>query len=141
VDARDVAAAMLSAADRAPQGSRYIVGGRFHGFAEILAVLEALTGRRGPRVRAPVWAMLAFAYVAELWARLRRRPALVTPAAIRLMNARLAVSSDKAVRELGARFRPLAVTVHDAIAWLAPGHALAPAAGLEVTTGNAGDRQ
>ena len=49
---------------------------------------------------------------------MRRRPALVTVEAMRLMNARLAVTSDKAVRELGATFRPLDSTVRDTVAWL-----------------------
>jgi hypothetical protein len=37
--------------------------------------------------------------------------------AIRLMNARLSVTSAKAEKELGVTFRPFAVTLADTVSW------------------------
>jgi dihydroflavonol-4-reductase len=45
------------------------------------------------------------------------RPALVTMAGIRTMHAKKAVDSTKAIRELGASFRPFEETVRDEVEW------------------------
>jgi dihydroflavonol-4-reductase len=126
VDARDVASAMIAAIERAPDRSRYLVAGEFHTLAEVLSALESATGRRGPRRRAPTWLALAFATVSELWARLRRRPALVTRQAVRLLAAGIAVSSERAARDLAVTFRPFDATIRDTVAYLVGGAASNP---------------
>jgi dihydroflavonol-4-reductase len=119
VDARDVAHAMVASIDRARHGDRFIVGGPYRDLAAILRDLEAVTGLRGPRLRVPFAFMLAFAFFQELAARLFGRKALVTREALRMMKARHAVSSARAERELGARFRPFEDTARDVLAWYA----------------------
>ncbi|MGH7163813.1 MAG: hypothetical protein ACREID_10050, partial [Planctomycetota bacterium] len=51
------------------------------------------------------------------WARVTGADARVSIAAVRMMNARLRVSSAKAERELGWRHRPLLQTLADEVAW------------------------
>lgn len=131
VDVRDVADAMIAAIDRAPDRSRYLVAGQYRTLAEVLATLERVTGRRAPRRRAPRWLALAYAVASETWARLRRRPALVSSQAVRLLAAGIAVSSARAARDLGARFRPFDVTVRDTVAYLT--RAAAPGQGSQLT--------
>jgi dihydroflavonol-4-reductase len=61
VDARDVAAAMLRIAEIGRSGERYIASGMFVQLHEIVTLLAALTGARGPKTRLPYSAALAMA--------------------------------------------------------------------------------
>jgi dihydroflavonol-4-reductase len=117
VDARDVAAAMVAAMDRASHGDRFIVGGQYRDLAAILLDLEAITGVRGPRLRVPYVLVLCFAFVLELVARMTGGKLLVSREAVRMMRARHVVSSARAERGLGVTFRPFAETARDVVAW------------------------
>jgi dihydroflavonol-4-reductase len=117
VDARDVAQAMISAAERGRDGEKYIVGGSFATMAEILAGLERASDVRGPRVHLPHGVAMAFAAVSEVIARLTGRPLLISREAVRTLHAKLRMTSAKAERELGAHFRPLDETLRDVVAW------------------------
>ena len=117
VDARDVAAGMIRAAQRATAGSTYILGGPFTTLTGVADALAQVTGLRAPRWRMPYPAAWAYAKLAEAWARVTRRETLVTVAAVRMMHAELRVSSNKALRELRWRYRPLTETLRDEVAW------------------------
>lgn len=129
VDARDVASAMIACIAQGRHGERYIVGGEMRTLAEDLLELEALTGVRGPRLRLPYALQMAFATFEELRARLTRGPLLVSRAGLAMMHSKHAVTSDKAVRELGVRFRPFKETVADTIDWYSA-HGFLPRAAL-----------
>ena len=126
VDARDVAAAMIAAAERGRPGEKYIVGGTYSTMAEVLAGLERVSGVRGPRLHLPHGLAMAFATVSEAVARLTGRPLLISREAVRTMHAKLRMTSAKAERELDARFRPLDDTLRDVVAWYR-GHPSLPA--------------
>jgi dihydroflavonol-4-reductase len=117
VDARDVADAVVAAADRGRAGERYIVAGLPATLAQIMETLEQISGVPAPRLRLPYPVMLGFAHVSKLVSRITGKPALVTPEAVKTLQEPYDVSSAKAVRELGAAFRPLAETLRDEIAW------------------------
>ncbi len=117
VDARDVAEAMIAAAERGRAGERYIVAGEYREVAEMLRGLEEQTGVAGPRLRLPYVLILGFAFCAETFGWLTGTDVLVTREAVRVLHERHRLSSAKAVRELGVSFRPLAETLHDAVAW------------------------
>jgi dihydroflavonol-4-reductase len=117
VDVRDVAQAAVRAAHLGKSGERYIVGGTYYEFAEVLATLQRVTGVPAPTRKIPYALSLAVGAGAETWARLTGGTALVTLAGVRTLHARGAVRSDKAVRELSATFRPFDETVRDEVAW------------------------
>jgi dihydroflavonol-4-reductase len=117
VDARDVAAAMLTATEKGRDREKYIVGGTFHTLEEILKGLEKVSGLPGPRMRLPHPVVMAYAWVSELVARLTGGPVLVSREGVRTMHAKMRHSSAKAERELGASFRPLEETLRDIVAW------------------------
>jgi dihydroflavonol-4-reductase len=117
VDARDVAHAVVQAADRGRPGERYIVAGRPATLREILETLERVSGVPKPRLRLPYLPMLAFAHASKFVGRVTGAPVLVTPEAIRTLQEDYDLSSDKAMRELGVTFRPLEDTFRDEIAW------------------------
>jgi nucleoside-diphosphate-sugar epimerase len=118
VDARDVAAGMLRIAEAGRSGERYILADGFADLSELLSNLSALTGNRPPKMRIPYAGALAIAAAAETWSRMTGKPSAISLAGIRLMNARLEVTSAKAQRELGVNFRPFAVTLADSVAWI-----------------------
>lgn len=117
VDARDVADGMIRAASHGRSGDRYILGGPFITLAGVAEALAQVTGLPAPRWRVPYRAAWAYAMLAETWARLTGGQTLVTVAAVRAMHARLRVSSNKALRELRWRYRPLTETLRDEVAW------------------------
>lgn len=117
VDARDVAQATVTAADRGKSGERYIVGGNYFDFVDIFAALERVTGVPAPTRKIPYALSLAVGAASQTWARLTGSQALVTVAGIRTMRGRNNVDSSKAIRELGATFRPFEETIRDELAW------------------------
>lgn len=118
VDVRDVAQAMINAVSRGVSGERYIVGGdTFVGFDELFALLEQASGVPRPRLRIPHALALGLAFVLEAASRFSGKPALITLNGLRAVQERRTTRSDKARRELGATFRPLADTLRDEVAW------------------------
>jgi dihydroflavonol-4-reductase len=117
VDARDVAEATINAVERGKSGERYIVAGRYFDFKGIFTMLERVTGVPAPTRNIPYALSLAVGFLSENWARLTGGSALVSVSAIRTMHAKNAVTSDKAIRELSASFRPFEDTVRDEVEW------------------------
>jgi dihydroflavonol-4-reductase len=117
VDARDVAAGMLRIAEIGRPGERYILSGDFGEVGDIIASLAKLTGAKPPRRHVPFAAAVALATAAEAWSRIRGTTSPMSVEAIRLMNARLSVTSAKAEEELGVTFRAFATTLADTVSW------------------------
>jgi nucleoside-diphosphate-sugar epimerase len=120
VDARDVALAMIAAAQRGRRGERYLVAGYSMTMPEIFAAYEHVTDIRPPRRRIPAPVLRIIALFSEFHARLTGRPVLLSLAGVRMMlreAGRRRFDSSKAARELGARFRPVETTLADEIAW------------------------
>jgi dihydroflavonol-4-reductase len=108
-DARDVAAAMIAAAERGGRGERYVVTGPLATIEDIARDLEEITGIKAPRLRMPAWLAVAGGGLTEAWAGLT--------GGIKTMSEKAVVSSAKAERVLGARFRPRRDTVNDTVQW------------------------
>jgi dihydroflavonol-4-reductase len=113
----DVAAGHLQAFDSGRIGERYILGGENMTLREILVEICRLAGRSAPRIRLPHAALLPVAYAAEALARLTGRGTRVTVEAVRLARKHMYFSSEKAVRELGYRWRPPVRAFEDALLW------------------------
>jgi dihydroflavonol-4-reductase len=135
-DARDVAAAMLTAAERGPAGAHYVVGGPFVTSAEIFAALERVSGVAAPRRRIPPRLLEAVAWIGEAIARLRRRPTGISLQGVRMLHMKMRVSSERAVRELGVTFRPLDETLRDTVRWFVA-QGIVPASAAGSATGGA----
>ncbi|ORT60043.1 NAD-dependent epimerase/dehydratase family protein [Streptomyces sp. CB03238] len=119
VDARDVAAACVSAAVRGAAGRRYIVGGRWYALHEICAAVVRATGTGAVPRRLPPRTAMTLASLLEWQARARGRQPVATRTGMRalLEGHHRRVSSARARRELGVAFRPLEQTVADQAAW------------------------
>lgn len=117
VDARDVATAMIRAAERGASGERFIVAGRSASLGEITGHLAALTGGSKPRLTLPYPLAWAFAAAVEAGAAVFGGEPLVTRMALRTLNSGHHLSSARAEQKLGASFRPLQETLGDTVAW------------------------
>jgi dihydroflavonol-4-reductase len=113
----DVAAGHLLAFERGHTGERYILGGEDMSLRTILAEIARLTGRKPPRIRLPYGAVLPMAYLAEGFAKLSGRSGRLTLEGVRMSRKRMFFSSDKAVRDLGYRWRPPQEAFADALRW------------------------
>lgn len=116
-DVRDVAAAMITAAERGRRGERYIVAGPLTTMKEIALGLETIGVARAPRLQIPNWLALTMAWVLETiagWTGMKNPMPL---AGVQTLLEKASLNSAKAQRELGVRFRPLKDTLKDTVAW------------------------
>ncbi|TLZ28313.1 MAG: NAD-dependent epimerase/dehydratase family protein [Gammaproteobacteria bacterium] len=113
----DVAAGHLLALERGRFGERYILGGENLTLREILVRIARLAGSSPPRIRLPHWGVLPLAYLSEGLSRLTHRGTRLTVESVRMARHRMYFSSDKAVRELGYRWRSPQVAFEDAVRW------------------------
>jgi dihydroflavonol-4-reductase len=113
----DVAAGHLQALDRGRVGERYILGGDDMTLRQILVHISRLAGRKPPHIRLPHTALLPLALASETIARITGGSARVTLEGVRMARKHMYFSSEKAVRELGYRWRPPAAAFQDAVAW------------------------
>lgn len=116
-DARDVAAAMVVAAERGKRGERYIVAGPLKTMKDIALKLEAISGVKAPRLTIPDWVALAIAWLLETWAGLTGGVNPMPLMGVQTLLEKSNLSSAKAEKELGATFRPFEVTIKDTVLW------------------------
>ena len=120
VDARDVAEALIAAHLRGRRGERYLAAGRHITLKELLAIYQEVTGIPAPSRAVPPWLLWSIALASEAFARLTRRPVLLSLATVRLMRreaGRTRFDPAKSERELGLRWRALSQTLADEVAW------------------------
>jgi dihydroflavonol-4-reductase len=116
-DPRDVAAAMIVAAERGRSGESYAVAGRYASVEEIMLTLERVSGIPSPKAKLPQWLLETLSRGDELRARLTNTPVRLPLVGIQTLHLKRGVDSSKAERELGASFRPLEDTLRDTVAW------------------------
>jgi dihydroflavonol-4-reductase len=120
VDARDVAEVMIAAEARGECGESYVAAGRHMTLAEVIGRLAHLSGVPAPKRVIPLGLLFVLASTQELYARVTRRPALLSLAAVRLMareREHTRFNSAKVEEKLGIHFRPIDETLADEIAY------------------------
>jgi dihydroflavonol-4-reductase len=116
VDARDVTAAMLTAAESGQTGERYVVAGPYVALSELAATVAAIRGVTPPR-RLPYPLVAVAARLADTYGRVTGRPVPLTTAAVRTLRTTRRLDAGKATRELGATYRPFEETLRDELDW------------------------
>jgi dihydroflavonol-4-reductase len=117
VDARDVAAGILSAIDRGRTGRRYILGGHRRTYLEAWQLFARVTAARIPRRNVPPMLARCVGRCGDLWGRITGREPDVNSAAVEMSLLDHVSSCRRAEGELGYRYRPLEETVRDAWDW------------------------
>ncbi|HET7011722.1 MAG TPA: NAD-dependent epimerase/dehydratase family protein [Anaerolineales bacterium] len=114
VDVRDVAQAHVEALTRGEPGQRHILGGRNLTVREALTLIARLAGVRPPRVRLPLSALDAAAWLSD------RLPGLsLLGNHLRAVRHWQGYDCSRAQRVLRFRPRPLEATLEDALQWYA----------------------
>jgi dihydroflavonol-4-reductase len=113
----DIADGHIAALEKGVIGERYILGGTNVLFADMLADIAELVGRKPPTVRIPHGVAMPVAYAAEAMAWVTGREPFATVDGIRMAKYRMFFTAAKAERELGFRPRPYLQGLEDAISW------------------------
>ncbi len=129
VDARDVAAACVSALTRGRAGARYLLHSEYVTTPELGAWCAEATGVAAPRLVAPLWLASMTAPLAKAWAQATGRRPLYTPAALDILRHHQVIETTRARDELGFEPRPVRESVHDTVAWLRSDGRIPPAPG------------
>ena len=117
VDARDTAAAIVSALGKGNRGQRFVVGGRTHTMATIFSTLERASGVPAP-TRKPSPALLkSLARVMETMSGITGKPPVLRLEEIRWLKKMPTYNSSAAENLLGIDFRPLEETINDTVRW------------------------
>lgn len=117
VDARDVVAGAIAAAEQGRTGESYLLGGVWRPVAELARLVESACGSRAPRIVCPNWlARVGVPFVAA-WSRVSGAPPVYTSESLKALRHHRLISSAKAEQELGYTSRPLAETIADTCAW------------------------
>ena len=118
VDVRDICDAVINAINLEKSGERYLVSGGWKSLKELSQIMSDVTGRKTPRMLAPmVVAKMGLPFI-HAWAKIRHEHPLYTKDSLDvLMMSSKHVSHAKAERDLGFRSRPLEETIKDTIEW------------------------
>lgn len=118
VDARDVAAGAIAAAEKGRSGERYLLSGHWCRVRDLANLVCEAAGVRPPRFDVPVAVAMLGVPLAAVHARLTGARPMYTRAALEAVRHHRDVRHDKARHELGYEPRPLEDTVRDTCAWL-----------------------
>ncbi|MDE2365578.1 MAG: NAD-dependent epimerase/dehydratase family protein [Betaproteobacteria bacterium] len=115
--ADDIAHGHLLAYARGKPGERYILGGENMTLLQILQTIDRIRGKRTARLNLPVKLVLPAAWLMEKMAMVTNVEPRATVDSVRMAKKKMFYSSDKAMRELGYRYRPATEALQDAMTW------------------------
>ncbi len=115
--ADDIAHGHLLAYANGKPGERYILGGENMTLLQILQTIDEISGKRIKRFHLPVKLVLPAAWLMEKMAMVTNVEPRATVDSVRMAKKKMFYSCDKAVRELGYRYRPAVEALEDAMTW------------------------
>ncbi len=118
VDVRDVAAGILSAAERGRTGECYILSNRYVEIKELLDTVSEVRGTKKIKVVLPMWLAKVTAPLSEAYYALLKQPPLYTRYSLYTISTHVTFTHEKAAKELDFSPRPIRDTVSDTVAWL-----------------------
>jgi dihydroflavonol-4-reductase len=122
VDARDVSAGAIRAAETAASGSCYILSGHWlsiHDVAVQAAQISGTRAARAPRLVVPLWLARLGLPIMEKLATLRGSQPLYTSAMLSALRSNRLITHARASRELGYFPRPFIQPLTDTLQWFA----------------------
>ena len=117
--ATQVAKAHVAAVDKGRSGERYLLGGTWATYLEIVACIGQLTGKKVPAKAMPGWIIRVLGRVSQWGSYVTRRAPTVTPEiAAGTSRPPHLFKSDKAIRELGYEAVPIETMLRESYEWL-----------------------
>lgn len=114
----DVAEGHLLAFSNGKIGRRYILGGEDLHFREILRTVALYCNYKPPSIRLPRAVVYPIAWLSELMASLTNgAEPRATLDGLKMSRKKMFFSSQRAIDELGYRFRPAEQAIHEAVDW------------------------
>lgn len=117
-DVRDLAAGIISAADKGAKGSCYILGNDVVTFRDFSRLVSEESGCEKMKFFLPIWAANLMADIMEKKARKNGTKPMMTRFSVYNLARNNNFSSEKAKRELGYKTRSYRETISDEIKWL-----------------------
>lgn len=114
----DVAEAHVTALEPGKKGERYLLGGPNATLNEVFAIASKRVGRDLSPRRLPFGLARAIGRAMWMWADITGKMPDLTHEAVGIFEKNWAYRSDKAVRELGYRVRPLEEGIRATVDWL-----------------------
>jgi dihydroflavonol-4-reductase len=118
VDVRDLAEAVINAAEKGRKGECYILSNDMATCKEILDVIAGEMGVKNASTIAPAGAAKFAAFCAEMAGKITGKKPFFTRFSIYNLTRNNNFSSDKAKRELGFHTRPFAESIADCVRWM-----------------------
>ncbi|HET6881436.1 MAG TPA: NAD-dependent epimerase/dehydratase family protein [Pirellulales bacterium] len=116
-DVREVAAGILSAAERGVAGRRYILGGEPLSYYEAWSLFAEIAGRRKPLAIVPGRVVRSLGALGSLWGRMTGCEPDLNGASAAMSAQQHHFSAARAVRELGYQVRPIRGAAEAAWQW------------------------
>jgi len=117
-DVREVAKAHVKAWHQGRSGERYLLGGEFASYLQVVALAGEMLNARVPDKPLPAWIVKAVAGAKSLLSAVTKQEPDLTPEGAALIIHSIRCNSDKAQRELDYRAVPLRDMVMDTIDWM-----------------------
>ncbi len=118
VDVRDVASGTISSCRKGGRGECYILANRYISIKEFFRTFQNVTGKKLPRIMAPMWLAKAALPVCSLYYKIKKQLPLFSSYSLYTLATNSIFSSDKARLELGYATRPFKDTLADTVEWL-----------------------
>jgi dihydroflavonol-4-reductase len=117
VDARDVASGAITAAEKAPTGAAYLLGGQWLSLCDLAELIGELTGVSCTRFVCPLWLAQVGAVFFKGVSKINGKKPLYTHMSLKALQDNRNVCHDRAARELGYKPRPFRDTLEDTLRW------------------------
>jgi len=119
-DVRDIAMGHILAMEKGKAGRSYLLGNENVEFGRAVALGSKLTGIKKPVLwKIPHFVLTIASYIMLLGAKIFKKPPMLTPSALKMMDLGLRADCSRAINELGLPTRPIEESLRDALIWFA----------------------
>lgn len=115
---REVVAAHVAAADKAENGSQYLLGGENRSMLELVQLIEKLLGKPAKAKTVPTPVIKVVAAVSDFISNFTNKEPALTPEMAKGFGGGVTVTAEKARRELGFKIVTLEEMVKDCFDWM-----------------------
>ena len=117
-DVREIAKAHIEGYHRGRKGEKYLLGGEYASFVDVVRLTGEVLDRRVPGRPAPAWIMNAWGHINTVVSAVTGREPDITPESAVMVAYKVACDSRKAQEELNYGFTPIRTLIEDTVDWM-----------------------